>query len=307
VDQRGSWLHRHRSSLVAIGGSVVLLALVVFAVWSTNAPDRGAVVISVLAVGIPALLWWLEHRSKKAGTAPAVVDGASPDQSESAPAPGPDHPRLALDPAGRIGGGDRTAAMAYVTRLKALPARERLVRTDVAGQPTRSAKDQARVAGDPDLKRARGEFERAATEFARGGAVYPWGPPSAEDWAIALETLWSIARKNSHGAGKHWYAWPPGGAAQPVVVDVPTDDELVKRASTRFTDRPVHIQNLDSRIVWRWVAPAAVTSACQDADGGLPVVLDEWRVSARDPRQLASVEPELGAKVASSAMRAWCW
>jgi hypothetical protein len=70
----------------------------------------------------------------------------------------------------------------------------------------------------------------------------------------------------------------------------------------------LHLQKLDSRIVWRWVAPAAVQSACLSDLAGLPVILDEWRVFTSDPRQLASVEPaDPSGRIASSATRAWSW
>ena len=162
---------------------------------------------------------------------------------------------------------------------------------------------------DPDLARARAEFEQVATDFAQGRVVYPWGPPSAEDWAVALETMWALARRSSNAPSTAWYAWPPGGAGDPVTFGVPPDDELVRRVSGRFSDRPLHIQSIDPRIVWRWVAPAAMRSvAAAAADGSPPVVLDEWRVSACDPKQLVSVEPDRqGGHIASSSNRVWGW
>ena len=176
------------------------------------------------------------------------------------------------------------------------------------GRRSSTSRRISALADQSDLNRARLEFERVATEFAKGSAVYPWGPPSTEDWAIALETLWALTRKDSDAGTTPWYAWPPGGAGNPVRFEVPLDDDLIKRASEHFADRPLHIQKLDSRIVWRWVAPAAVHSACLGDVAGMPVVLDEWRVFTSDPRSLTSVEPA-GPRVrtASSATRAWSW
>ena len=277
-------------------GLVVVAGVLVYAVVVSSARDQGTVLVAVVGVLVPVVTWAADRRSKTtANSAPAEDQPAEVPVAEAPPKF--DVPRLVVDPAGRIGGGDHEAARGYVARLKSLPASQRSVHTDGSA-----------LADQSDLNRARIEFERVATEFAKGSAVYPWGPPSTEDWAIALETLWSLTRKDAGAGTTPWYAWPPGGAGNPVRFEVPRDDDLIKRASEHFDDRPLHIQKLDSRIVWRWVAPAAVHSACLGEVAGMPVVLDEWRVFTSDPRGLTSVEPAgPSVRIASSATRAWSW
>jgi hypothetical protein len=292
-------LRRHRSH-VAVAGVLAAVGLAL-ALALLGADDRSAVLVAILGVLAPVAMWALDRRERRAGK-------ASPESSRDVPPPTlpaspavSDLPRLIVDPGGSIGGGDRTAAMAYVKRLRELPAAQRRVRTALT-----SASPQ--VVEDPVLDRARTDFEHAATEFAQGRIVYPWGPPSTEDWALALDTLWALARDRSWPLSSVWYAWPPGGAGDAVTFTVPSDDELVRRVSGRFADRPLHVQSLDPRIVWRWLAPAALQSVAGHHDGGGPVVLDDWRVSACKPQDLASVEPDGQALyVESSVNRAWNW
>jgi hypothetical protein len=294
-------MRRHRRQLGLAGVCALVAAVVVYAVLSSPAGEKGAVLVAILAVAVPAATWAADRRSKHAAAAQVAPVPATVATVSSLVPPASDQPRLVVDEDGRIGGGDRAAALAYVQQLKLRPAADRHVRTAMTSA-------SAQVVEHPDLQRARDEFERTATEYARGRVVYPWGPPSSEDWVMALETLWAMATRRTASGCVHWYAWPPGGAAEPVVFPVPRDDDLVRRVSDRFRDRPLHVQSVDPRIVWRWLAPAAVRSADGKAPGSPPVVLDEWRLSPSDPRGLVSVEPEdARRRLGSSTDRVWGW
>ncbi len=295
----GSWFRRNRPRIAVTGLLVAIAGILVLVLVQSPTADRSGLLVAILGVAAPVAMWVIDRREKNSEKVRAAVDHQAPERATPAVSPARvDLPRLVVDPAGSIGGGDRAAAVAYVRRLKELPAPQRRVRTALMSA-------SVPVAEDPDLDRARAEFEQSATHFAQGRVLYPW-KPSPEDWAVALETLWELARHGARPPSHPWYAWPPGGAGEPVAFGVPPDDEFVRRVSQRFADRPLHIQSIDPRIVWRWLAPAAVRSV--SSDGDLPVVLDDWRVSASEPQQLASVEPERrGGRVASSTDRAWGW
>jgi hypothetical protein len=237
-----------------------------------------------------------------AATEAKHLGDATPDHAEPHPGPDPDLSRapaspgpVALDVTGRLMGGDEKALLEYVAELRELSAEQRLVEVLLPPPPPGHN-------ADPHLLKAAEMYEVCATAFVRGGVRFPWGPPNDASVARALQALW-----NSFGREADvvvWFTWPPGHPEQRVACPVPNVDRRLTRADA--TDgQPLHIQAVPHDLVWERFAPLVLRAALEAGSGlgGLPVLLDDWRVADIDPSVagvLGTMTPHVEGALASS-------
>src|SRR5690349_4486222 len=97
VDRGGTWMRRHRRQLGLAGVCALVAAVVVYAVLSSPAGEKGAVLVAILAVAVPAATWAADRRSKHAAAAQVAPVPATVATVSSLVPPASDQPRLVVD------------------------------------------------------------------------------------------------------------------------------------------------------------------------------------------------------------------
>lgn len=322
VDWRAR-LHKLRWLAVVAGALLVAAAIVAYAVSTSAATDRGAVLVSVLAIAVPTALWLIDRRSQQrhtgdqphagkrlqpaAGTAAEPISPATDAGRESTSQPliTPSSPtvELVIGDDGTFVGGDGVVADVVLDLLD-MPAAMRSV--TVGAVPL---EDVAYKRERPDqyarLRDNVQAYERALNRLIRGRVHYYW-KWQVSDLVAAFLELRAITLPAQQDR-EPWYVWPADSPASAVTVwlDQPSVESIqtgnyqtqqrngaVGDADGIPPDEPIWLRQIFPSIVWTRVVPA-VLAQLDAADQQDEVNLDvsTWVLSDRSPADLARTRP----------------